>query len=134
RDCQGLEGTEQGEGGEAHPETDRGDRQDQDPGPERRLAGGGGEEHFRHRAQHGDRSRLTEPSHTTARRGEPGNVGDLNMAKTGKKIEAARKQVEARPYALADAVPLLQKLKYSKFDETVELNIRLGVDPRHADQ
>jgi len=56
------------------------------------------------------------------------------MAKTGKKIEQARKQVEMRPYELAEAVPLLQKVKFAKFDETVELNIRLGVDPRHADQ
>ncbi len=56
------------------------------------------------------------------------------MAQSGKKIEAARKQVEARSYALAEAVPLLQKVKYAKFDETVALNIRLGVDPRHADQ
>jgi len=56
------------------------------------------------------------------------------MAKSGKKIEAARKLVETRPYALPEAVPLLQKAKFSKFDETVELNIRLGVDPKHADQ
>ena len=56
------------------------------------------------------------------------------MAQSGKKIEAARKQVEARSYALAEAVPLLQKVKYAKFDETVEVAINLGVDPRHADQ
>lgn len=56
------------------------------------------------------------------------------MAKVGKKIQAAKKQVEARAYGLNEAVPLLQKVKYAKFDETVELNIRLGVDPRHADQ
>ena len=56
------------------------------------------------------------------------------MAHTGKKIEAARKQVEPRPYPLTEAVPLLQKVKFAQFDETVELNIRLGVDPRHADQ
>ena len=56
------------------------------------------------------------------------------MARAGKHIQQARSQVEARPYPLAEAVPLLQKLKYVKFDETVELNIRLGVDPRHADQ
>jgi len=42
--------------------------------------------------------------------------------------------VEARPYVLAQAVPLLQKIKYAKFDETVELHMRLGVDPKHADQ
>lgn len=56
------------------------------------------------------------------------------MAKTGKKIQQARAQVEARAYDLGEAVPLLQKLKFAAFDETVELNIRLGVDPRHADQ
>jgi len=46
----------------------------------------------------------------------------------------ARALVEPRPYALADAVPLLQKAKYAKFDETVDLTLRLGVDTRHADQ
>jgi large subunit ribosomal protein L1 len=33
-----------------------------------------------------------------------------------------------------EAIPLIQKVKYSKFDETVEMSIRLGVDPKHADQ
>ncbi|MGH9476577.1 MAG: 50S ribosomal protein L1 [Terriglobales bacterium] len=56
------------------------------------------------------------------------------MAHIGKKIQTAREGVEARPYSLSEAVPLLQKLKFAAFDETVELNIRLGVDPRHADQ
>ncbi len=56
------------------------------------------------------------------------------MAKTGKQIEKARTQVEARKYTLAEAVPLLQKLKFAQFDETVELSVRLGVDPKHADQ
>ena len=56
------------------------------------------------------------------------------MRKAGKNIDKARKAVEARPYALADAVPLLQKVKYAKFDETVEVTLRLGVDPKHADQ
>jgi large subunit ribosomal protein L1 len=56
------------------------------------------------------------------------------MAKTGKSIEKARAQVEKRPYALQDAVPLLQKVKFAKFDETVDLTLRLGVDPRHSDQ
>ena len=49
-------------------------------------------------------------------------------------MAAARAQVEARPYLLTDAVPLLQKIKFAKFDETVDLTLRLGVDPRHADQ
>src|ERR1700680_2175907 len=56
------------------------------------------------------------------------------MPKQGKKFQAASKQVESRPYNLSDAVPLLQKIKYAKFDETVELHMRLGVDPKHADQ
>jgi large subunit ribosomal protein L1 len=56
------------------------------------------------------------------------------MQKQGKKYLAAAKQVEPRPYNLNDAVPLLQKVKFTKFDETVELHLRLGVDPKHADQ
>lgn len=54
--------------------------------------------------------------------------------KIGKKYEAASKQVEVRPYQLEEAVPLLQKIKFAKFDETVEVHMRLGVDPKHADQ
>jgi len=56
------------------------------------------------------------------------------MHKQGKKFLAAAKQVEQRPYNLNDAVPLVQKIKFAKFDETVELHLRLGVDPKHADQ
>ena len=54
--------------------------------------------------------------------------------KSGKNIEKARAAVEVRPYPLTEAVPLLQKVKYAKFDETVEITLRLGVDPKHADQ
>jgi len=54
--------------------------------------------------------------------------------KQGKQYQAAAKQVQARDYALEEAVPLLQKIKYAKFDETVEVHLRLGVDPKHADQ
>lgn len=56
------------------------------------------------------------------------------MAKTGKKFETAAKQVETRPYSLQEAIPLVQKIKFAKFDETVEVHMRLGVDPKHADQ
>src|SRR5215813_11624458 len=56
------------------------------------------------------------------------------MRKAGKNITQARAAVEPRPYTLQEAVPLLQKVKYAKFDETVELSMRLGVDPKHADQ
>ena len=56
------------------------------------------------------------------------------MAKHGRKYVAARQQVPERPHPLTEAVPLLQKVKYAKFDETVDLSMRLGVDPKHADQ
>src|SRR5438067_7604552 len=56
------------------------------------------------------------------------------MRKPGKNITKARAAVEKRSYVLNDAVPLLQKIKYAKFDETVEVTLRLGVDPKHADQ
>jgi large subunit ribosomal protein L1 len=54
--------------------------------------------------------------------------------KSGKNVTKARKEIEKRPYLLAEAVPLLQKVKFAKFDETVEVTMRLGVDPKHADQ
>ena len=56
------------------------------------------------------------------------------MKKEGKNIAKAHAAVEQRPYTLQDAVPLLQKVKFAKFDETVEITLRLGVDPKHADQ
>src|SRR5687767_6593985 len=56
------------------------------------------------------------------------------MRKPGKKFAAARQQVPDRPHTLEDAVPLMQKVKFAKFDETVEIALRLGVDPKHADQ
>jgi len=54
--------------------------------------------------------------------------------KAGKNIEKAGAQVETHAYTLGDAVTLLQKVKYAKFDETVDVTLRLGVDPKHADQ
>jgi len=54
--------------------------------------------------------------------------------KPGKKYQIALKAVEAREYSLNQAIPLLQKIKFAKFDETVEIHMRLGVDPKHADQ
>jgi len=54
--------------------------------------------------------------------------------KQGKKYLAAAKQVEARSYSVSEAVGLAQKIKFTKFNETVEVHMRLGVDPKHADQ
>ncbi|HLJ41643.1 MAG: 50S ribosomal protein L1 [Candidatus Acidiferrales bacterium] len=52
----------------------------------------------------------------------------------GKNIEKARKLVEARAYKLGEAAELLKKAHFVKFDETVELSINLGVDPKQSDQ
>jgi large subunit ribosomal protein L1 len=54
--------------------------------------------------------------------------------KSGKHMVAARKKVEARPYKLAEASDLIKKAHHTKFNETVELAINLGVDPKHSDQ
>ena len=57
------------------------------------------------------------------------------MKKRGKKFEAARAQVAVdRTYSIEEAIPLVQKVKFAKFDETVDMSLRLGVDPKHADQ
>ena len=56
------------------------------------------------------------------------------MKKAGKHVENARKKVEAHPYKLADAAELIKKTHHTKFNETVELAINLGVDPKHSDQ
>src|SRR6204780_4357481 len=54
--------------------------------------------------------------------------------KPGKKIVNARKLVEARPYRFQEAAELLRKAHFVKFDETVELVLNLGVDPKQSDQ
>jgi large subunit ribosomal protein L1 len=56
------------------------------------------------------------------------------MPKHGKKYNEAAAKVEARPYALREAIATLKDATFAKFDETVEIAMRLGVDPRHADQ
>ena len=53
----------------------------------------------------------------------------------GKKFESAEKQVDrTRQYTTQEAIALAKALSFTKFDETVEIHFRLGVDPRHADQ
>jgi len=56
------------------------------------------------------------------------------MKVSGKHVENARKLVEAREYKLAEASELIKKTHHTKFNETVELAINLGVDPKHSDQ
>jgi len=56
------------------------------------------------------------------------------MAKPGKKYRAAASKIEDRPYELMEALSAISSTAFAKFDETVEVHMRLGVDPRHADQ
>ena len=57
------------------------------------------------------------------------------MPKVGKKRVAALKDVDvARKYTVEEACSLVKKTKTAKFDETVDLAVRLGVNPKHADQ
>jgi len=56
------------------------------------------------------------------------------MSRKGKKYREAAARVESRPYALEEAIGLVKQTAYAGFDETVEVAMRLGVNPRHADQ
>ncbi|MGN1399271.1 MAG: 50S ribosomal protein L1 [Erysipelotrichaceae bacterium] len=57
------------------------------------------------------------------------------MAKHGKKyLEAAKLIDTTKSYPIEEAIELVKKVSYTKFDETMELVFRLNVDPRHADQ
>lgn len=57
------------------------------------------------------------------------------MARTGKRLKNAREEIDrSTAYALVDAVRMVKERARAKFDETIEIAINLGVDPRHADQ
>ncbi len=57
------------------------------------------------------------------------------MKTHGKKFRTASERREvAKPYAASQAIALVKQMSFAKFDETVEVAVRLGVDPRHADQ
>ena len=57
------------------------------------------------------------------------------MAKVSKNYKNAAAQVEhLKPYAALEALALVKKIKFAKFDESVEVSFNLNVDPRHADQ
>lgn len=54
--------------------------------------------------------------------------------KRGKKYQNALKEVEQREYPIEEAIELLKKIKFAKFDESVDLALKLGVDPKRSDQ
>ncbi|MEE8377357.1 MAG: 50S ribosomal protein L1 [Candidatus Aminicenantaceae bacterium] len=56
------------------------------------------------------------------------------MTKRGKQFEKAKAQCEKREYPVDEAVSLIKKLSFAKFDESVDISLRLGVDPKHSDQ
>ena len=56
------------------------------------------------------------------------------MARRGKQINAVREKVEKRDYMINEACEFLIENKFARFDETMEVAVRLGVNPRHADQ
>ncbi len=56
------------------------------------------------------------------------------MAKVSKRFKGIQEKVEDRLYGFGEGVALAKELATAKFDESIELHIRLGVDPRHADQ
>lgn len=56
------------------------------------------------------------------------------MARRGKKISAVRRRVETKQYGIDEAVKFLVENSFARFDETLEIAMRLGVNPRHADQ
>ncbi len=56
------------------------------------------------------------------------------MAKLGKKHKAALSKVEQKLYSIPEAIQLLKKIHYAKFDESLDLALNLGVNPKYADQ
>lgn len=56
------------------------------------------------------------------------------MPRHGKRFAAAKEKVESRLHQLEEAIGVVRKAAFAKFDESVEVSLRLGVNPRHADQ
>ena len=57
------------------------------------------------------------------------------MAKTGKRLQKAKENIDRTAlYALSEAVKIIKENANTKFDETIEIALNLGVDPKHADQ
>src|SRR5208283_3387355 len=126
---QGFSGTQSQQSRQSYQEAGRRNRQDQACRSQHHQSGLCGPYRHGHGSQYGSGSRGSLGSH---RRRE---IAEVEMTKkSGKHVENARKKVEARPYKLAEAAELLKKTHHTKFNETVELAINRGVDPKHSDQ
>lgn len=86
------------------------------------------------RKEAGDTAPQSEEAEARTKKGPKPTVRPL-IERRGKAYQKAAKQVEAgKVYSLADAIELATKTSPSKFDASVEVHVRLGVDPRQADQ
>jgi len=63
-----------------------------------------------------------------------GNLGNDGVSKRGKRYSESEKLLGKRSYSLSEAIALSKKMANAKFDETIEVAFRLGIDPRQADQ
>ena len=71
----------------------------------------------------------------SGRAGKPATLFTWEKIMAGKKYREAASQVDqTKAYSIDEAVELAKKVAFAKFDETVELAMTLGVDPRKADQ
>jgi len=62
-------------------------------------------------------------------------INEKNRMNSGKKIRAARQEIDPTIlYTLENAIESLKKVSFAKFDETLEIVMKLGVDPKHSDQ
>lgn len=86
------------------------------------------------RKEAGDTSPASEEAEARTKRG-PAPKTRSKLERRGKKYREAAKNIDAaRTYSLAEAIKLAAQTSTTKFDGSVELHVRLGVDPRHADQ
>ena len=119
RNREGLGHAGQEQGRQGHAQADRRDRQDQGQRPDRRRSRGGDASYRGHRALDGNR----------------GTGIRTNSPMAGKKYREAAKKIDRdKRYPLEEAIKLVAGIKIAKFDETVEMAVRLSVDPRQADQ
>ena len=56
------------------------------------------------------------------------------MAKRGKKYSQSRELIDKEDFSLEESVSLVKKLSFVKFDESVDISLRMGVNPKHSDQ